>query len=1227
MTLTELARRPQVRKRVAIAAGAVVAYALLGFLAVPPLARSLLASKLTQALHRRTTVEGVSFNPFALSVRIRGLTVREPGSDAVFVSLGRLYANVRLSSIIHLAPVLKELRLDDLYLHLVRTAGSTYNFSDLLAPAPEAPGPPPKPLRYALNNIRLEGGRIEFDDRPAGKVHTVRDLYLAVPFISNLPDETGVFVQPALRAVVNGTPVALSGRTKPFAGSRDTALDFEFKDLDVPTYLAYLPLSLQVKVPAALLSGKLTLTFRQEKGKPSTLELSGQTALRDVRVTDAHGADLLDFPLLDVRIAAADLLTDRVRLESVQLQQARLRVARDAAGGWNLAALAPAPAAGALPANAPAASAAGSTFGLEVGRLAITDGTVIYSDAAVRPPFAATLRAVEIGVRGFSTAPGAAAAVELSAASDAGETLRENGELTFSPLAARGTIELAGVPLRRYAAYYRDAIAFDVADGVLGVSTGYAWTGRGDGWTLSDLAGSLRALRLHRAGGRGDFLSVPSAALTGSSLDLAARTVALGQLSWSGARLAVTRGRDAVWNLATLLPAAPATTATPATATPAATPTAVAPTSWTFAVKRFALERARVDVDDALPAQPVHLVLAPLALTATDISTAPGARGRLAARARVDGSGTISFAGGVGLTPLTARLKTEIANVPLVPLQGYVTDRLHLVVNDGAASASGELTVAAGDPLPNVGFTGRASIDRLATVDAHAAEDLVRWSSLAFDGVSFASAPFHLAIADISLSGLVTRVVVAADRTINLSRVFGAAPPPAGTAAQEAATVPEAAAAPEAGPALEPTAIAEPTPAPPTTPAPPAAAAPAAAAGAAASVRIDKVTVRDGAIVFIDRSVSPEFRTDVTALAGSVSRLSSLASTAADVDLHATLNGQAPLSVTGKVNPLAGNLFLDLKVVGNDFDLPAVSPYSGTYAGYAIRRGKLDVDLDYKLAERRLQAQNKLELDQFDFGEKVASPKATHLPVRLAVSLLKDRQGRITLNLPVSGSLDDPKFRVGAIIVRMIVNLLVKVATSPFSLLGSLFGGGGAELDTVVFPPGSATLDAAAQARLDVLAKALHDRPGLRLDIAGRFDESADREGLRKLGLERAVKREKLAEIVKSGGTAPSLDAVVVPPAEFDTYLTRAYKHGKFAKPRSWLGIAKKEPPAEMEKLLLASFAPTADALRQLATERAQAVQGYLQRTGKVNADQLFVVAGGAAKGKGPATRVDLSLK
>jgi len=1219
MDLKELARRPAVRRRFVIAVVVVAVYGLVGVFALPPLLRSLVASKLTQALHRRTTVDSVSCNPFALSANVHGLTVREPASEEVFVSLGELYANVKLTSVLHLAPVLKELRLADLHVRIVRNLDSTYNFSDLLTADAEPPSGSSKPLKYALNNIQLVGGSVDFDDRPVRKVHTVRDVYIAIPFLSNLPDQTEVFVQPALRAVINGTPVGLNGRTKPFSGSRETSLDIDIRDLDIPTYLAYLPLQLRVKVLSARLATRMTLTFRQQRARPSTLVLAGRATLRDVVVNNAGGGPLLDLPLLDVQVAAADLLAGHTTLASVLLQQPRLRVARDVAGAWNLAALAPS--AGSGKRTTKRGTANGGSFVLDVLKLKVTDGTVRFADATLTPSFETEFHAIELNVHGFSTAPGVASKLDLSLASDAGETLRHSGELTFDPLAARGTVDLAGVPLRRYAPYYRDAVAFEVLDGVLGLSFGYVWSGSDSGnWVLSGLAATLRGLRLHRRGEREDFLAVPETLLKESALDFRERSIVLGELSLAGARLAVTRGSDGVWNLTTLLPpsAAP-TAASTASDAPAPTPSPErAASPWIFAVKRLTLERAEVAVDDALPRRPVRLVLAPLSLAARDLSTAAGAQGSLELRSGVNRTGVLTLHGNVGLNPLSAKLATEVKELPLVPLQGYVTDRVRLLVNDGTASASGQLSVDTGGAAPLAGFTGRASVDRLAAVDGDAAEDLLKWDALSFEGVTFASEPFRLEIGQIVLSGLATRIAVAADGTVNLRRVLGAAPqrPTSNDEEEGEEAVP--------APAATPT----PTPSPTATPAP-AAAQPQA--GAPDTVRIGKIVVRSGAVLFLDRSVTPEFRMDVTGLTGTVSGMSSLASSAADVDLRATLNGQASLSVTGKVNPLSSNLFLDLKIACLDFDLPPVSPYSGTYGGYAIQRGKLGFDLAYKVSQRRLEARNKLLLDQFDFGEKVDSPKATHLPVRLAVSLLKDRDGRITLDLPVSGSLDDPKFRVGRIILKMIGNLLVKVATSPFALLGSLFGGGGAELDVVTFAPGAATLDEAAHGRLDTLAKALYDRPGLRLEIAGRSDQVADREGLRHAALQRAVKREKLEELIKKGGTAPSLDAVAVEPAEYETYLTLAYKRGRFAKPRNFLGIAKSEPVPEMERLLLGSLEPGPEALRQLAATRAEAVQAYLLQKGKVKADQVFVVASSGAaaaqKGKGPATRVDLAIR
>jgi uncharacterized protein involved in outer membrane biogenesis len=1207
VALRELARHPKVRRRLAVAAAVVALYALVGFVGAPPLVRSLLTKKLTAALHRTTTVERVAVNPFALSVRVRGLKVREPKSEETFVSLDDLYANLSLSSLFHLAPVIEELRLAGLHVRIVRNLDRTYNFSDLLEGGAPTSAAPHKPLRYALNNIQLVDGNVDFDDRPMGKVHTVRDAYVAIPFLSNLPSDINVFVQPALRATVNGTKIDLSGRTKPFSGSRETSLDINIRDLDVPPYLAYLPTPLPIKVASARLTTELTLTFSQERGKPARLVLAGRAALADVALADAHGAELFATPSLDVRIAEADLLGGRTSLTSILVEKPRVHVSRDAAGRWNLAALGSPRESQAAPANKPTSSA---RFVLEVSDLKVSDGTLLFTDAATKPAFAVTLRAVELDARRFSTAPGTTGTLSLSFTSDAGETLHQEGEFTVAPPTARGKLEIADVPLRHYAPYYRNALAFEVADGVLGVSTAYAWSSEeGKGLVLSGLAATLRSLRLYGAGGPESFLAAPDATLEGSTIDLVERSVALGGLSIRGARLLVARGRDGVWNLATLL--APAS---PASASP---PPAPAPPPWTFAVGRVTLNGAAVNVDDALPRRPVRLALAPLRLTAQDLSTAAGVQGRLDVHCTVNGSGSVALRGDVGLNPLAARLTAEVKGLPLVPLQGYATNHLRLVVNDGTASARGEVTVSAGGEGASAGFKGRASVDHLATVDAHAAEDLLGWTSLALDGVSLSSRPFHVEIAQIGLSGLTARIAIAPDGTLNLRRVLREVPPaPAGQTADagEGEATPQA---PEAapGPAVAP--VPSPTPASGQT-------------AAGRQIRIDRITLQGGSIGFVDRSVSPEFAAHVTGLEGSISGLSSLASSAGNVDLHAILNGQAPLSFTGKVNPLAGNLLLDVKVVGRDFDMPSVSPYSGTYAGYTIERGKLNLDLDYKVAKRRLEATNQLFLDQFDFGQKVESPKATHLPVRLAVSLLKDRNGQIHLDLPVSGSLDDPKFRLGRVILKMVVNLLVRVATSPFALLGALMGGGGHQMDAVTFAPGSAALDAAACAQLDKLATALYDRPALRLDVTGLTDTVADREGLRQAALERAVKREKLRDLVRHGGTAPSLDAVTVEPAEYEKYLTRAYRHGKFPKPHNFLGITKAEPVPEMERRLLASLEPGPDDFRELAAGRARAVQDYLVRSGKVKADRVFIVAHSAVPApseKGPTTRAVFSLK
>ncbi len=391
------------------------------------------------------------------------------------------------------------------------------------------------------------------------------------------------------------------------------------------------------------------------------------------------------------------------------------------------------------------------------------------------------------------------------------------------------------------------------------------------------------------------------------------------------------------------------------------------------------------------------------------------------------------------------------------------------------------------------------------------------------------------------------------------------------------------------------------------------------------------MTLQGGTVNFSDFFVKPNYTVNVTKIVGSVKGLSSAAGTLADMELRGSYGNAAPVEVSAKLNPLAAKAHLDLKGEIRGVDLTTLSTYSGKYAGYAIDKGKLSLYVTYKLADNQLNAENRVFLDQLTFGDKVDSPDATSLPVKLAVALLKNGRGEIDINLPISGSLDDPDFSVGGIIVRVIVNLFVKAVTSPFALLGSLFGGG-AELSNVEFDAGYATLAPAAVKKLEALAKAMNDRPALKLEVAGRVDPETDREGSKRAAIDRAVRAEKLKEQVKKGIEGGSVDTVTVDAKEYPEYLQRAYKAAKFPKPRNLIGLQKDLPVEEMEKLMLANLPVGEEDLRLLAERRAEAVQAWLVEQGKVPMERVFLMPpklGRDDKGDGKASssRAEFSLR
>jgi hypothetical protein len=321
-----------------------------------------------------------------------------------------------------------------------------------------------------------------------------------------------------------------------------------------------------------------------------------------------------------------------------------------------------------------------------------------------------------------------------------------------------------------------------------------------------------------------------------------------------------------------------------------------------------------------------------------------------------------------------------------------------------------------------------------------------------------------------------------------------------------------------------------------------------------------------------------------------------------------------------------------------DVDLTIVNPYSGHFVGYKIDKGKLSVDVSYKIDQRKLDAKQHFVVDQLELGERVESPDAIHAPFKLAVALLKDRNGVIDLDLPMNGSLDDPKFRYGPIIWKIFVNIIVKAATAPFALLGHLFGGG-EHVNEIDFDPGSAELQPPAKDQLASIAKALKERPQLKLDVPIVYSKTIDQPRLAAVRLrdELLAREQATREGKKHPDTAGEL-ALADPEQHFKLLLAQFQADlGKDAAlPPSVLAVQqtkRKETPAydpaiaDLNTALLDHIQVSEADLQALGKQRAQVIQDALLSDGQIEPARVFIVNTPPKAESGDKVKVAMAVK
>jgi uncharacterized protein involved in outer membrane biogenesis len=1051
-------------------------YTLFVYAILPGMVKSRLEQLAPEKLHRKLAVGAVEVNPFALALTIRDLKLMEPEGDAVFASFDALTVNLSTESALRFAPVVQQVLLTKPYVHLVRKQAHRYNIDDIIELVGSQP-PSPQPARFSVNNIQVEQGHIEFEDKPVKTTHSVTDFKLGVPFVSSLPSQVQVFVEPLLSANVNGTPLLLQGKARPFADPVDAVMEFNLRDLDVTRYLEYLPVKPRIKVSGAKLDMQLSASFRQPKDAAPTVLLNGGVTLKSLRINELDGKPVLKLPELTVALRDTNVFSDRIEVARLLLNGLEADVARDRDGQLSVLRLLPA--------------------------------------SAAKP-----------------------------------------GTATAAPQLSLGELEIRGASLR-----YKDENASHPMQA---------------GVEKLDLA--LRKL----------------------AIDTSKRTISVGEVASGSASFLLRQDK----------PTAQAVRSSEAEAGPSKDK------PYAVSVNRVDIQNWSARLEDRSQPTPAATLVEPLSLSVQGLSTVSSVPGRMELKAAVNKTGQLALNGSFVLAPFQTDLAVNAKAVDLLPLQPYITDRVNLRLTRAALTSNGklQLKLADGGALKG-GFNGDMTLGNLATVDKLSGNDFLRWKSLFIGGIDLRLEPFALKVDQVALSDFFARVIIDPTGRINLQDIMRDA-----SDDHKSLTEPTAPVTP-AAPAVQPVVAAK-------------SEVPKARnvqTNQAAPITIRKLTLQGGRVRFTDNFIKPNYTATLADFGGVVTALSSDAATSAGVDLRGEVNS-APLSVIGSINPLKGDLFMDLKANVRGMELAPLSAYSGRYVGYGIEKGKLSFEVAYRIDKRALTAENRLILDQLTFGDKIESPTATKLPVQFAVALLRDRNGVIDINLPIGGSLDDPQFSVGGLVVKVIINVITKAITQPFALIGALFGGG-EELSSLDLAAGHSAITPAAEAKLQSLSKALADRPALKLEITGRADPEADRAGLKRASIERKVRSLKNKDL-QARGEAPEPGSVVVSAGEYPALLTRVYRDEKFPKPRNLVGLTKELPVEEMEKLMISNVEIDDDDLIALGNQRSLTVKNWLQKNGQVPAERIFILApkvsAPEAKGNGAgagANGVSFSLR
>jgi len=974
-----------------------------------------------------------------------------------------------------------------------------------------------------------------------------------------------------------------------------------------------------------LLKSKLPAFIQQETGRKASVAtvqfdpFALQFNLHGFELQEPNGQLFVGFDGFLVKVNAWQSLKQQALVvDEVLLSKPDVRIAKDKNGAFNFKDL--------LKDNNKTQQQNAKVFQVNIVKLSIVEGKLDWEDAQLKSPIKETIYPINLVIENFSTQPDKPAGLGLSLAIKSGGKLDWQGSVSLSPLSSSGHIKLDNMQLPRIRALaLQELVQLDLqgyelfeadykADYIKGKFNLNFKQGK---FELRDVQISENAQQQTRLGisriavsgidfnlekqilaiesvlaKNADFnarlkagaevpvsgnaqsqtlFNIPQVAVSGIHFDIGKQALAIESVLAKDADFKAWLNADGVINYQTLLPVSDKAAETAAIESEQ--------TPWDIKINSIALNNFGLTFEDQTLKKPVTMTAKPIDFKLDNFSNKAGASLPFQLSAGFNQNGLIKLDGNTVIEPLSAQIAVAVNGIGLEKFQAYVDKYARLDIIDGTLAIDGKVLVAksAADKL-DVKFSGNSQIARLLTRDQMKSKDFVKWEHLALNGIDVDLLANRYSAETLVLDKPYARVIIKKDKSVNFGDIMIADKSKPKVAVKDAKNKETEAQKPK--------------------------------------FRLGKIQIIDGSSDFADLSLILPFAAPIKSLNGGASGISSEKKSIIKVDLKGNTYDLSPVDIKGEISPYLGDYNVQVNFTG--MPMPLISPYMVQFAGYKVEKGKISLGLNYKVENKVLTAANSILIDQFELGEKVENPNAVSLPLELAVALMKDSDGKIKIDVPISGSLEDPQFSISHIIVDALMNSVSKVVTSPFRALASLIGSE-ADLSTISFTAGEATLTKPEISKLDALAKALTARPVLKLEIKGAAFQEQDWPAVSDDALYDQLKRIKAAEMNKQGGRKIRAEHVVISDQDYRRLMEQLFiekfpllvEKPLLGRPRligSQADTTTHEFYAVAKQKLSAIIKPEPQRLEGLAAERARAIASYMVQQGGIANERIFIL-------------------